>query len=249
MIWVQYSLIGLGVGSVFALLAAGIVLVYRASGVLNFAHASFAICAAYLNFELLERVSWLPVWLALIAAVALGAGLAVVSQRVVFAPVAGAPQVVKLIVSFGLAGILQGIIGLLFGPLGTPSMRGHTLFPIEDGIHLGGAFVPWQRVAIIVVGIATSVGLALLLRLTDFGVQVRALAQNPLAARLSGIDEGRIQRRTWALAGASAALAGVLIIPFGSLNPLALNGFQLKALAAALLGGFVSLPAVLVGGI
>src|SRR3954462_9472704 len=79
-IWVQYAFIGLGVGSVFALLAAGIVLVYRASGVLNFAHASFAICAAYLNFELLERVSWLPVWLALIAAVALGAGLAVVSQ-------------------------------------------------------------------------------------------------------------------------------------------------------------------------
>ena len=249
MIWVQYGLIGLGVGSVYALMAAGIVLVYRASGVLNFAHASIGIGAAYLNFELLERVSWLPVWGALLLALAFGALLAVVAQRVVFAPVADSPQVVKLIVSLGLAGIIQGVIGLLFGPLGTPELRGHTFLPIERGIHLGGAFVPWQRVAIIVVCIATVVGMHLLLKSTDFGVQVRALAQNPLAARLSGIDEGRIQRRTWALAGASAALAGVLIIPFGSLNPLALNGFQLKALAAALLGGFVSLPATLVGGI
>src|SRR4051794_39029710 len=99
MIWVQYALIGLSVGSVYALLAAGIVLVYRASGVLNFAHASFAICAAYLNFELLERAPWLPVWGALLAAVALGALLAVIAQRLVFAPVANAPQVVKLIVS------------------------------------------------------------------------------------------------------------------------------------------------------
>src|SRR5207244_12113646 len=59
----------------------------------------------------------------------------------------------------------------------------------------------------------------------------------------------RVQRVTWALAGATAALAAVLILPFGSINPLALNGFQLKALAAGLLGGFVSLPATLAGGL
>jgi ABC-type branched-subunit amino acid transport system permease subunit len=70
-----------------------------------------------------------------------------------------------------------------------------------------------------------------------------------MAARLAGIDDRRIEMRTWALAGATAAVAGVLVVPFGALNPLALSGFQLKALAAALVGGFASVPAVLVGGL
>jgi ABC-type branched-subunit amino acid transport system permease subunit len=88
-----------------------------------------------------------------------------------------------------------------------------------------------------------------LMRRTEFGVKVRALAQNRMAARLAGIDDRRVERRTWALAGATAGLAGVLVVPFGALSPLALSGFQLKALAAALVGGFASLPAVLAGGL
>jgi branched-subunit amino acid ABC-type transport system permease component len=248
-IWVQYGVIGVGVGATFALLGVGIVLVYRASGVLNFAHASLGVACAYLNFELLERFPWMPVGVALVLAMLLGAVLGLLAQRLVFERVAQSSQVVKLIVSFGLAGVIQGAIGLVFGPLGTPNPRGHSLFPLERGLHLGGAFVPWQRVGIIALGLATAVGITLLLRKTDFGVKVRALAQNPLAARLAGIDAERVQRITWALAGSTAGLAAVLILPFSSINPLALSGFQLKALAAGLLGGFVSLPATLAGGL
>src|SRR5258708_779579 len=79
-IWVQYTLFGLGVGAMFALLAAGIVLVYRASGVLNFAHASMAMICAYVNFDLIERAH-LPVGVALIPAMVCGAVLGVVAQR------------------------------------------------------------------------------------------------------------------------------------------------------------------------
>ena len=73
MIWLQYAVFGLGVGAIFALLAVGIVLVYRATGMLNFAHASIATAAAYVNFTLLERVQWMPVGLALAITVVFGA--------------------------------------------------------------------------------------------------------------------------------------------------------------------------------
>lgn len=249
MTYVQYAIFGLAVGAVFALLAVGIVLVYRASGVLNFAHASMGTAAAYVNFELLERHDWLPVGAALVVAMAFGAVLGVVVHRIAFTPVARASQVVKLLVSFGVAGVLQGLIGLLWGPLGTPSAFGHSLLPLTDGVSIAGAVIPYQRLALVVLGVTAGVALALLLSRTGFGVQVRALAQNPLAARLSGIDDRRVERVTWAVAGASAALAGVLVVPFGAMSPLALSGIQLKALAAALVGGFVSAGAAVAGGL
>ena len=248
MTWVQYGIYGLGVGAVFALLGAGVVLVYRASGVLNFAHASMGMAAAYVNFELIERYD-VPVGVAFALAVVFGAVLGVAVHRFVFVPLAAASQVVKLLASFGLAGVIQGLVGLLWTGWGTPTMFGHSLFAVDRGLHIGGAVVAWQRVALVVIGTAMSVGLALLLGRTEFGVQVRALAQNRMAARLAGIDDRRIELRTWALAGATAAVAGVLVVPFGALSPLALSGFQLKALAAALVGGFASVPAVLAGGL
>jgi len=247
-IWIQYVIFGIGVGAIFALLAAGIVLVYRSSGVLNFAHASMAMVCAYVNFDLIERAH-LPVGVALLGAVAFGALLGMAAHRLVFVPVARTSQVVKLLASFGLAGVLQGGAGLVWRRPNHPNSFGHSLFPIGRGIHLAGASIPWQRVGLATVGIAVALGLAALVRYTEFGIQIRALAQNPLAARLAGVDDRKVERRTWAIAGATAALAGVLIVPFGALTPLALSGFQLKALAAALVGGFVSLPAALAGGL
>jgi branched-subunit amino acid ABC-type transport system permease component len=248
-IWIQYAIFGLGVGGIFALLASGIVLVYRATGMLNFAHASMAMTAAYVNFTLLERVHGMPVGVALLITLAFGAVLGVVIHRFVYVPVASSSQVVKLIVSFGLAGVLQGAVGLIWGRIGTPPVQGRTLLSMDRGVSIAGAEIPAQRVALLAVGIGVSIGLAWLLARTEFGMRIRALAQNPLAARLAGVDDRRVQRRVWAIAGATAALAGVLIVPFGALTPLALSGFQLKALAAALVGGFASLPAALGGAL
>jgi sulfate-transporting ATPase len=248
MIWFQHLVFGVGLGAMFALLAAGIVLVYRASGVLNFAHASIGVLAVYVNFELLERYEWMPVGVALLVALAVGAATGVLVQRLVFAPLREASQVTKLLVSFGVAGAIQGVIGLVWSRLGTPSLD-RPLFPIQRSFPLAGVRVPYQRLALLLIGVAVTLALTWLVQRTEFGVKVRALAQNPLAARLSGIDDRRVEAGTWALAGASAALAGVMVIPFGVLNPLSLMGFQLKALAVALVGGFVSLPAALLGGI
>ncbi|HLF99402.1 MAG TPA: ABC transporter permease [Acidimicrobiia bacterium] len=248
MIWVQYLVFGVGVGAMFSLLAAGIVLVYRASGVLNFAHATTGVFAAYVNFELLERFAWMPVSVALVAALLTGALTAVAAQRLVFSPLREASQVTKLLVSFGVAGVLQGAIGLIWSRLGTPGTA-KSLFPVQRSVEIAGARVPYQRVGLIVLGVVVTVALTALVQRTSFGIQVRALAQNRLAARLAGINEARVEMTTWALAGATAALAAVLLIPFGVLNPLSLMGVQLKALAVALVGGFVSLPAALVGGL
>ena len=248
MIWFQYGVLGLAGGAVFALLAVGIVLAYRATGVLNFAHASMGMTCAYVNFELLARFG-IPVSVALLASLLFGAALGVAVYELVFRPMASTPQVVRLLASFGLAGVLQGLVGLVWSRLGTPNPFGRSLLPVNRGLDIGGVIVPWQRVAVIVAGISVSVLLTVVVNRTSFGVQLRALAQNPMAARLAGVDDRRVQRAAWAIAGATAALAGVLIVPFGALSPLALNGFQLKALAAAVVGGFASLPAAVIGGI
>lgn len=243
------AVFGVGTGSTFALLAVGIVLVYRASGVLNFAHASTAMACAYVNFELLERFPGLPVGAAFLAAVAFGAVLGALLNVAVFRPLAGASQVVKLLASFGTAGVLQGLVGVVFERLGTPPVFGRSLLPLDRGVTLFGAAVPYQRLALIVAGLGLAGALAVLMQRTQFGTYVRALAQNPLAARLAGVPERRVQAATWGLAGATAAVAGVLVVPFGVLSPLALSGFQLKALAAALVGGFVSPVAAAAGGL
>ena len=245
---VQYGVLGLASGAMYALLAVGVVLVYRATGVLNFAHASMGMACAYVNFELIERYN-LSVGIALIMAVTFGALLGIIVHECVFRPMANTPQVVRLLASFGLAGVIQGAVGLLWGRLGTPNPFGHSLLALDRGIDIAGISVPWQRVAVIVAGLTTAITLTLVVQRTTFGVQIRALAQNPLAARLAGIDDRRLQRRVWAFAGATAGLAGVLIVPFGALNPLSLNGFELQALAAAVVGGFASLPAAVLGGL
>lgn len=255
MTFLQYGVLGLAAGAVYALLAAGIVVAYRATGVLNFAHASIGVAGAYVYFASAEL--WhLPVGVALLLGLLTGGSLAVVAHRLVFAPIGRAPQVVKLLVSLGLAGVVQGGIGIGMRLMGqqrsgrlTTGYRRHALLALDRGVSIAGAMVPWQRVATVALGLGVAIGMAVLLRRSAFGVQVRALAQNPNAARLAGIDEGRVQRRVWALSGASAALAAVMVLPFVTLNPLALEGFQLKALAAALLGGFASLPAALAGGL
>jgi sulfate-transporting ATPase len=249
MIWAQYSVFGLGVGAVFALLATGIVLVYRASGVLNLAHASIGVTGAFINFTLLDHVRGLPVGVALLIALLAGAGLGYLADALVFRHIENASQVVKLLVSFGLAGVLQGAVNLIWSRSGPPSSANHTLFPMFRGWHLAGVVITEQRTAIIVAGLLVTVALTVLVKRTRYGVHVRALAQNPLAARLAGINDRRIRSVTWALGGATAALAAVLIVPFGPMNPLALSGDQLMAMAAALVGGLVSLPAALVGGI
>ncbi|HKN91275.1 MAG TPA: branched-chain amino acid ABC transporter permease, partial [Acidimicrobiia bacterium] len=199
---------GIAVGGVAALLAVGISQIFTTSGVLNFAHASMAMVCAYVNFDLIERAH-LPVGVALLGAVAFGALLGMAAHRLVFVPVARTSQVVKLLASFGLAGVLQGAAGLIWRRPNHPNPFGHSLFPIGRGIHLAGASIPWQRVGLATIGIAVALGLAALVRYTEFGIQVRALAQNPLAARLAGVNDRRIERRTWAIAGATAAVAGV----------------------------------------
>lgn len=235
-------------GAGFALLAIGVVVAYRASGVLNFAHASTGVAGAYVNFELLERTD-LPVGVALLAALATGGAIGVASHALVFGPLARSSQVVKLIASFGLSGVIQGFIGLVWSKLGTPGTRGATLLPVETGVSVGGAVIVWQRVAIIALGVGIALAVAAALRRTSFGVRLRALAQNRDAAILAGVDDRRVQAIAWALSGATAALAAVLLLPFGPVNPLALNGLMIKSFAAALLGGFVSLPAMLAGGL
>jgi len=246
---VQEAILGAALGAVFALLGAGIVLVYRATGVLNFAHASMAMAAGFVNFELIERFDAMPVGVAAVISVLFGAALGVVLHRAVFIRLEGASAVTKVIVSIGVAGILQGIVGWVFTHLGTPTTFGRSLFPVSDGVSVAGAVVPWQRVAVIVMAAGATAGLALLVSRTELGIRIRALAQNPMAARLAGIDDRRVRDLVWGLSGASAALVGVLQMPFGVVSTLTFQGFQLKAFAAALLGGFASLPATLIGGL
>jgi len=245
LVFVQFAILGLAAGAVYALLAAGLVVVYRTTGVLNFAHAAMGTVSAYIFFEAARRLP-LPAWVAALLAIAFGAGLGWVLSAVVFARLRGASPLSKVIVSLGISGLLQGAMGLVWGFEG--KARPPQVFP-AGVLHIGNVNLAWQQVGMIGSAVLCAIALSGLFRRTNLGIALRAVAQNRLAARLVGVAETRVIGAAWAIGGGLAALAAVLETPMSFLAPVAMEGFLVKAFTAALIGGLANVRAAVVGGL
>lgn len=220
----------------------GFLLTYKATGVISFAQGAFISLGAYLAYWGSREQGW-PLLLSYVFAIAVMFVVGVVSERIAYRPLRGRSIHVVVIATFGVSEIVVTLINLLFGadPRGLDPL-------VHGGFHVGEAFIPWQRVIILVVTLVTTAGLMALFGRTQFGRQVRAVASDRETAQLYGVPVGRLSIIAFGLAGALAGLAGVLIAPVGSINPgfgflIMLGGFY-----AAILGGFGSLGGVVVGG-
>ena len=239
----EYSAIGVLSGGLLALIALGFVLIYKGTGVINFAMGEFMMLGAYFVFT--AHVLWklpLPVALGLaLAAVALCAALV---ERMVLRPLAGQPVISVLMATIGLGSVLHGGVDAIWGGQNhempqllprTPLLLGEVMIPG----HIVWSFV----LAALIIGAFT-----LVFRFTRTGISMRAAASDPITAYVLGIDVRATQRLTWMFAGMVGAVAGIVVASTTSLSP-ALGGAALGVLAVIILGGLDSIGGAIVAGL
>ncbi|MDE0057231.1 MAG: branched-chain amino acid ABC transporter permease [Defluviicoccus sp.] len=241
----QLAVSGLANGCIYGLIALGFVLIYKATEQVNFAQGDLMMLGAFIALGL-GNASHMgaPFWVACAGAILAMAAIGWLLERAVLRPVLGQPQIAVMILTIALGFVLRFLAGAIWGhdPLALET-------PIAGAnLRVGGLILGADEIAAIVVTLLLTGLLFVFFSRTRLGVAMQASSQNQLAAYYMGIPVKRIQGLTWALAGATAAVAGILFASKGSIDPG--TGFLgIKAFAAAVIGGFGSLPGALAGGL
>ncbi len=242
--WGQLIVNGLALGSLYALAAFGLVLIYKITDIINFAQGELGMVSAFVAFFLITAFQ-LPFILAFILTLVFAGILGALVERFIVRPVENTSPLNPVILTVGIGVLLVGLAGTLWGyetrpfpaPISGPALR------------LAGLVLSRINALILVVMAVLMIGLYLFFRYTLVGVAMRAVAQNQVAARLMGISVGRIKALGWAVGTALAAVTGIFIAPLNYLDPNMMGDVILYAFAAAVLGGVTSLPGSVVGGL
>ncbi|MFI9753614.1 branched-chain amino acid ABC transporter permease/ATP-binding protein [Streptomyces collinus] len=227
------TLAGLSVGSAAALTGIGLIVTYRATGVLNFAHGAIAMVCAYVLRQCVVEWGW-PLWLgAVVTLLVLAPGLGVVLERFVFRPLAvlGGDPAQTLVASIGVFVLLVGGAALLWGQGARDDAP--VLVPDE----------PWGQLAVVLV---LAAGVAAVVRRTRFGRELRAVVDDRRLAELGGIDADRVAATGWAFGAFTAGLTGVLLAPYVRLDPYGLSLLVMEVVAVAVAARMRSLPVAVV---
>jgi sulfate-transporting ATPase len=225
----------------YAIFAIGIVLIYRASRMLNLAHGAMAMVPAYLLYELVK--AGLPTALAFPFGIAAGAGLGLAVERVFvrrLRPDGPTAQTVGTVAALGI------MVALAVRIWGTAGLRAVEIFP-RGRLSVGESGLQYGELGLFAIMLVVGGALFVLIQRTDLGLMMRGTAESRLAASLMGVNPDRITSLAWAIGGALAALAGILLAAVTSLHPYALSLQVLPAFIAALIGGLGSLPGALAG--
>ena len=242
---IQTIISGLANGGIYALLAVGIVLVYRGSRVLNFAQGEMGTFGLFVAFWLIEEVGT-PWAVGAIGAIAAVSMIGFLFERIVVRNMGEAPRLTVAVATIGLLLLLFALELKIFGP--SPRILRPPITGL--GLQIAGFFVSPTQILALLTAVGLGFALAAFLKKTDFGLGVLAAAQDTGATRLVGIKVSRVSAFAWALAGGVSAVAALLIEPtIGLFAAGFMTGLFVRALAAALLGGLTSLPGAFVGGV
>jgi branched-chain amino acid transport system permease protein len=234
---------GIREGAIYAGLALAIVIIYRSTRVINFAQGEMATFTTFVCWSLMNH--GLSFWTAfpIVLALAFTGGFAI--ERIVIRPVEDAPVVTIVIVTLGLALLLNGLTSLIWGG-GNRQFRG----PFSTRtIDVAGVPISVQDVGIVAVSVALVALLGLFFRFTKLGLALRASALNPDSSRLVGVRVGWMLAFGWGLAAMLGAVAGMMVAPVVFLDPNMMQTILLYAFAAAVLGGLDSPIGAVVGGL
>jgi len=237
-------LTGVLFGAGYALLALGIVLIYKGSRVFNFAQAEFGTVAAFALYLLQSK---LPYGIALVLAVVIAVAMGVLMERVVVQPLFNAPKVTLLVAT---AAVALASISLQLYFVGGGSVV--FLPAIKEGTAFVAFGVPvfWQQLFTIAALAALAAALAYFFNRTTLGLAVLAASQEPTATNLVGISVRRVSMLVWGMAALLGGVAGVLLAPGSSFTPAYItSNFLIFAFVAAVVGGMTSLPGAAVGGL
>ena len=243
--FIDLTLNGISTGAIYGAVALALVLIWRATRIVNFAQGAMLMITTFIASAVISSTGSYIFGFA----VALCAGLVLgaVVERVVIRPIENAPPLNAVIVTLGLYTVLVAAAGMIWGntPRSFPaafSLRGYKV----GGTNL--LFTPNDTFIVLVV-IAVALILALLFRATSLGLQMRAAAFAPEVARLLGVRVGRIFTVGWGLAAVAGAIAGVLVAPSVFLGPNSFDPILISGFVAAVLGGLDSPPGAVIGGI
>ena len=236
--------VGIQNGVVYASLAVALVLIFRSTGILNFAQGEMALFSTYIVWKF--TTTGMPVWLAILLAMVISFVGGAVIERVVIRPVEQSSPLVVVIVTIGMFLAINSLAQLAFGsdqqvlPSAYPQ---HTWRP-------GGVLISSDTLVLVGVLAAECVLLYFLLQRTKLGLAFRGVASNAESSRLLGVPVGRVLMIGWGLAAAVGALAGALVIPTTpALVPSSMQEILVFAFSAAALGGFDSVLGAVVGGL
>jgi branched-chain amino acid transport system permease protein len=236
---------GLSLGAVYALLALGFVVVFKASGVINFAHPALLMIGAYTTAKLTVD-SHLPFIVALLAGVGISAVASLLVQRLFVYPMSTSSVIAVSVMTIGVNLVIQ-----------TEIIRrlGVDILPVHDPwgarvLTVGGIHIPQTRMAALVVGVALIAAFFTWFKFSTMGIAMRAVADDPETAALMGVRRARVSALAWGLAGALAAVAGLFltVYPTSGVAP-ATAAAALRAFPAAIIGGLDSTGGAIIGGL
>ena len=229
-----YAVLGLGAGSAYALVSQGLILIHRASGVVNFAQGAVAMFTAYF-YTWLSNHGLSDVTAAVVAIVGAGV-LGAVVQRFVMKPLGRAPLLAKLVAALGVVLVLEALAGIVFGyDLETAP----ALLPANT-VHVFGADVGLDRIILFVIAIALAAALSFFARRTTMGALLRAASDSEQGLAILGYSQNAVSTSAWVAGSMLAGFAGIVIAPITSLSVTTIILLIIPALAVTLLAGFTS---------
>ena len=235
---------GFAVGAIYGLVALALVLIYRSTGILNFAQGELATFTTFISWSIIVGLG-VPYWLGFIATLAIAAVIGLVVYVLTILPVQHASEFTVVMITFGLFEVFNGMSSSIWN-------QNTRSFPTPfsgSPIHLFGAFISQANLGIFIVSVAVMLALVVLFRFSKLGRGLRAAAQNPTAARLVGVKVNAMYAVGWMLASMVGAIAGMLIASVLFLNSSMMLNVLIFAFLAGILGGLNSPLGAVVGGL
>ena len=241
--FLEYSIVGIASGGVYALIALGIVVIFKSSRTFNFAMGEMMMLSAYFFYTAAVTFSF-GILGGFVAALAASVAVALVIERLALRPMMGRPFIAIVMVTFGVGSVIRGVVGMIWGPndLQIPAILA------RSPVMLGDIFIPGKTARASAIAICIVVALILYLRYSRAGVALRAAAADTITAASMGIDVRKVVAFTWVIAAITGCISGVLMANVNTLTP-HLGLVALNVLSVIILGGMNSIGGVLVAGV
>ncbi|MHB1407870.1 MAG: branched-chain amino acid ABC transporter permease, partial [Desulfitobacteriaceae bacterium] len=241
-IFVQLTVSGLVLGSIYALIALGFVLIYKSSDAINFAQGELMLIGTYVALTLVASYH-VPFLIAFLITLAFSAVLGLLVERVVLRPFIGEPILSMIMATIGLSSLLGGVVHVIWG---TDTRVFPAVFP-DTPLNLGGIVISpvylWSLVIVFIL-----LGLfSLFFKYSKMGIAMRACADDQSASLSMGISVKKVFAATWAISAMVSSVGGILLANINGVNS-SLSSIGLKVLPVAILGGLDSIPGAIIGG-
>jgi branched-chain amino acid transport system permease protein len=240
--FIQLTVAGLSNGAILALAALGFVLIYKASGVINFAQGQFLLIGAYVVWALTvdAGLHWA---LAIAGAIGVAVVLGLLVERLILRPLVGEPTISVIMVTIGLAQVLGALVQIIWGTQPHPFPE----FIPDDVVTIAGARTGENRLWALGLVVLALIAFAVFFQRSRYGIAMRAVADDQQAALTMGISVRRTFALAWALAGVSAVVGGMLVANLIGVSG-EVSNIGLLVFPVVILGGLDSVPGAVVGG-